>query len=425
MSTPSARHPLVEAGTAFLASPRFSHVLTLAIVGVGYLSFAGRSVLGWPGLIGAVAVLVVLAALSIVASRHQLEWQGLLPISLLVFLGWSTLSVVWSDYQWASLGSIVYQLAFASLGVYVALTRDLIQIVRSFGDVLRLVLAASLVLEVLSGILLDVPVAFLGIRGDLGVGGPIQGLEGTRNQLGLVASLALVTFVVELLTRSIPRSWAVASIVLAAMTVVFTRSPVTLGVIAIVTAAATALVALRRLEPTPRRASQFVLLGSVVVAGVVLFAARTRVIALLNAGSEFEYRYTLWRSVLAFQPANYLEGFGWLGYWRRSLPPYFAIDPAEPHASALNAFLDVFLQLGLVGLCAFIALVALALVRSWLLASNKRSVVHLWPALVLVTLLVTSAAESSILVEFAWLTLVVCTVKASQHLSWRAGLGDR
>jgi hypothetical protein len=49
----------------------------------------------------------------------------------------------------------------------------------------------------------------------------------------------------------------------------------------------------------------------------------------------------------------------------------------------------------------------------------RRSVVFAWPALVLLALAVTASAESSVLLEFGWLTLVVCTVKASRELSWR------
>ena len=64
----------------------------------------------------------------------------------------------------------------------------------------------------------------------------------------------------------------------------------------------------------------------------------------------------------------------------------------------------------------------LAFVRSWLLASNKRSLVYVWPPLILVRLLVTSAAESTILFEFGWLLLVICSVKAAQGLSWRSAL---
>ena len=60
--------------------------------------------------------------------------------------------------------------------------------------------------------------------------------------------------------------------------------------------------------------------------------------------------------------------------------------------------------------------------RSWLLAATKRSFVFVWPALMLVALIIVSAAESSILVEFGWFTLVICALKASQNLSWRERL---
>ncbi|MFC5858922.1 hypothetical protein [Agromyces flavus] len=58
--------------------------------------------------------------------------------------------------------------------------RDTIQIVRAFGDVFRVLLAVSLALEVLSGVLLDLPIAFLGIQGDIASLGPIQGIFGSR-----------------------------------------------------------------------------------------------------------------------------------------------------------------------------------------------------------------------------------------------------
>jgi hypothetical protein len=49
-------------------------------------------------------------------------------------------------------------------------------------------------------------------------------------------------------------------------------------------------------------------------------------------------------------------------------------------------------------------------------------VIYAWPALVLIALLLVSLAESSILVEFGWLTFVVCCVTASRELSWRSAL---
>ena len=48
--------------------------------------------------------------------------------------------------------------------------------------------------------------------------------------------------------------------------------------------------------------------------------------------------------------------------------------------SALNAYLDVWIQVGLIGLFAFVFMVALAFAGSWLLASRQRSFVYAWPA---------------------------------------------
>ncbi|WP_234407323.1 hypothetical protein [Microterricola viridarii] len=82
----------------------------------------------------------------------------------------------------------------------------------------------------------------------------------------------------------------------------------------------------------------------------------------------------------------------------------------------------MYFQLGLVGLISFIALVGFALVRSWLLASERRSTVYVWPALVVLALTVTSLAESTVLGEYGWMLLIVCAIKASQAMSWRDAL---
>lgn len=419
------RGELRDALSRTLGSPRFSQVLTVAIVCSAYFSFALRSLIGWPGLIAIVSTLVVIAAGSLAVKRAELEWRGILPISLLVFLGWSALSLLWSQYQWTTLAAVLYQLAFAFLAVYVALTRDLIQVVRAFGDVLRVLLFGSLVIEVVAGVLLDTSVGLLGIEGDLAFGGPIQGLVGTRNQLGLIALVGLVTFLIEWNTRSVHRPIAIGSVAVAAVCVLFARSPVAFGAFILLSLAAVVLVGLRRTPPEGRRVAQFVLLGATVIALAIGFLLRTRIVAALNAGSEFEFRYFLWRDVLSASAQHTIEGYGWIGYWRGDIPPFVGLQTVlVPHQSALSAYLDVLLQLGIVGLFSLIALIGLALVRSWLLGANRRSVNFVWLALIMLLLTTVSAAESFALVEFGWFTLVVCLIKASQDLSWRSRLPE-
>ena len=64
----------------------------------------------------------------------------------------------------------------------------------------------------------------------------------------------------------------------------------------------------------------------------------------------------------------------------------------------------------------------LALVRSWLVASDRRSTVHVWPALTLVLLLATSMTESYLLAEGGLMLFVLCAVTAARGRSWRGRL---
>lgn len=422
---PRAQPPTVpEAITRLLDSPRFANSLTHVILAVAFSIPLLRSLMGWAGVLAVLVGLVALAGASLVARRARIEWHGLLPISILVFLGWSALSSFWSAYTLYTLAGVGYQLAFAFLAIYIALARDTIQIVRAAGDVLRLLLGVSLALEVFSGVLIDLPIPFLGIQGNLTRFGPIQGIFGSRNVLGLVALIALITFVVELRSRSLRRGPAFASIGLAALCLLFAGSPVVVLIALFVGVAAVALFALRRTPADGRWMLQLGLLGATIIAGIAGWIARVRIVEVLNAGSEFEVRFSLWSEVWRLTGLHPLEGWGWAGIWPSAVTPYGWLDfvTGRDQSSALNAFLDVYFQVGLVGVLAFVALVGLAFVRSWLLASNKRTFVHVWPALILVALLVGSAAESTVLVEFGWLLLIVCATKASQGQSWRSAL---
>lgn len=383
-----------------------------------------RSLIGWPGYVAILVGLVVLAGAILVARRELIEWRGLLPLTVLGFIAWCGASVFWSGAQWMSLAGWLFQAAIAVLGIAIALCRDLIQIVRAAGGVFRVLLAVSIGLEILSGILLDTPFTFLGIAGTMAQGGPIQGIFGTRNLLGFVAVLALVTHVIELRTRSVQRGMGVFSIALAATCLLFAGSPVTLVVALVILGATAALFAVRRTPAERRPVLQYALLGLVTVTMIATYAGRSRVIDVLNAGGEFQVRYRLWLSTWRAIDANPIEGWGWFGIWRGSVPPFAGINwsVGREHASALNAYLDVILQVGTVGFVLFAALCAFAVIRSWLLASNRRTVTYAWPALVVVTILTTGAAESFPLVEGGWLLLVICAVKASESHSWRARL---
>lgn len=406
---------------AFLSSARFLTVLASASIGVAAFAFALRQLTGWAGLITMIGALSLIWGFVLYAKRGEIEWTGLLPISLLAFVGWAMLSLFWSNYQWASLGSLAYWGGFTLIAIATSLLRDSIQLVRAFGDVLRFGIALSLALEIFAGVLIDSRIKLLQIAGNIASLGPIQGVFGTRNQLGVVSIIALVTFMIELRTKSIRKGVATGSLTGAALSLALSQSPVAIGTALVVGVAAAVLYGLRKVQPSNRRFWNIAIFGTAVLIVVAGWVFRSPLIQLLDATKELDYRLNLWRRIRSLLSAHPIEGWGWIGSWRLEIVPYLGFRnlPGGAPSSAASGYLDVLLQLGIVGFALFLLLIGLAFLRSWLLAVQRRSVVFTWPALILLALIIASLAESSVLGEFCWLTLIVCTVKASREMSWR------
>ncbi|QNE44811.1 exopolysaccharide production protein [Frigoribacterium sp. NBH87] len=425
----SARDPLrryLSAWIGFSAGGHFSQALAVAIVLFGFSAHVVRTLTGWPGTIAVLASLVVLAALSLAGQRHHIEWHGLLPVSLIALFGYFAVTVFWSQYTWATVGGIAYAAAFAALGLYLALGRDLVQVIRAAGDALRILLVASLALEVLSGLLIDQPIRFLGIEGNLAEGGPIQGLAGTRNFLGFLAALGLVTFATEYLMRSVSLSLGLASGSVAALALVFSRSPVTVVAVVALLASGLALRTLRRAPAARRPLLQTTLAASVVAGTALAWAAHERVLALLGARSDVDVRLALWGRLRDLTDLNPIEGSGFVGLWPTSVFPFSTLlsPTGRPHSTGLGVFWDAWFQVGLVGLLLLLAAGGLALVRSWITASAHPIIAYAWPALVLVLITVTGVAESYVLFEGTLMLFVATATISARKRSWRSKLGS-
>lgn len=407
---------------AFVGHARFVQAWATCAVAAIALSHLVRQLSGWAGYVALLGALLALGAAIVWARRDRIEWNVALPISVGVLLGLSALSVVWSHYQWVTVGGVALQAGTAALGLIIAATRDLIQIVRVVGDVLRAALVLSIALEVLSGLLIDMPIVFLGIRGDLADGGPIQGVFGDQAALSLAATIAAASFAVELRTRSVSRLTGVLSLVLAGASLLFASS-----IVAVITAGAALAVggllsALRRVAPETRSIASGALLLLAVVLALSAYLSRAAVVLLINDHRELAVRLPVWREVVQYAELQSVLGWGWSGLWRTDIPPFLAIDQSFllEQSTARNAFFDIWLQLGLVGVMALVVLLGLAFGRGWLLALRQRTIVARWPAVVLAALIGFSTVDSGVLVGFGWLLLVVCAAKTSGAVSWRS-----
>ena len=404
-----------------LRSAAFARAYTLTALGTVFAAFALQRVAGQVTYATIIAGLVIVGGGMLVARRREISLVRLVPTTLVAYLGWALMSVAFSTDQRQTLLGWIAIAALAFLAIVIAHVRDTLQTVRALGDVLRWLLGISLGVEILSGVLLDMPLTFLGVQGNLAEFGPVQGIFGTRNVLGFVVMIALITFMIEWRTTSIRPGLAVFSVVLAGVLGVLSDSP-TVFVLGLILAVATgALVLVRRTSAAGRTPLQWTLGGGVVATLAIGYAFRFQIIAFLGAGSDFFTRTDLWREILVYVRLRPVQGWGWFGPWAQTDLPFDVINLrlGDRHASALNAYFDALVQLGSAGLLLFASFAGIALVRAWLVASERRSVVYSWTPLVLVTLLAISAFESFALYGFGWMLLVLCAVRAGQSSSWR------
>lgn len=425
MSEPAAGATAGRWLRELLTSASLARAYTLTVLAAVFSSFAIERI---AGRVTYATIIVALCALSVailVARRREVSFVRLVPTTLVIFLAWALLSVFWSRDAPTSFWSWVSTAGLALLAITIGQVRDTLQTARALGDVMRWILSISLGLEILSGVLLDMPLRFLGIQGHLAEFGPIQGIFGTRNLLGFAAVIALITFLIEYRTQSVRPGLSVFSVALAGLLAALSDSPTVLVLAGAVAAAAGALWVVRHARPERRSAWQWGL-GTALVAGIaVAYVARHPIIAWLGAGSDFSMRANLWATLLTYVRFRPVQGFGWYGSWAPREFPFLSINIAlgERHATALNAYFDLLLQVGWVGLILFLAFAGISFVRSWLTASERRSVVYAWTPLLLVSLLVDSMFESFTLAGFGWVLLVICAVRAGHSRSWRERIG--
>ena len=421
----SGAHGVAGALERLAASADFARAFTLTVFATLVGTHLIVAVAGIVTLRTIIAGLCVVAIGILVARREEISFLRLVPTTLLMFTTWAFASVFWSTDAFSSFWRWTAMAAVALLAVTIGHVRDTLQTVRALGDVLRAALSVSLVLEVLSGIIFDTPLRFLGIQGNIASFGPIQGIFGTRNMLGFFAVVALITFAVEMRTHSVRPGVAVFSLSLGAALGVLSASPTVL-VLAVVVGAATAVLTLVRAVPAARRTRvQWIVAGVVAVASVALYLQRARIVDLLGARDDLAMRSNLWAVARYFSARRPVQGWGWFGSWDVSEQPFASINQllSQRHTTALNAYVDVQLQLGWVGVLLVCAFGGLALVRSWVDASQRRSVVYAWTPLMVITLAVTSVFESVALFGLGWLLLVLCAVRAGQSRGWRERLG--
>ena len=418
-------------------------------IGVGAFStllvftlFAGdfwRNTLSWWGWGAIAAALVVGSIVLMVRIRPPLLWRRL-PVTLALFMLLATLSIAWSDYPGASALGVFLQWSTTVVSLFLALCLEWPQLLRALSHAFRWILALSLLFEFVVAAFVrhpvlpfwtdygsgKVPQAFYWSRGLLFHGGQIQGIQGNSNLLAMVALLALVVFGIQFADGVVRRGPGIAWLVVAGATLVLTRSAT------VIIAGAFTLVVLlfalwmRRVRPDRRRPVYLTMIAAVVLGTATIWAFSGQLIKLFGKSEDLTGRLDIWHAVTTLASQRPVFGWGWVSYWAPWVEPFktLAVRKGVRYLQAHNAWLDVWLQLGVIGLVIFILLVATTLKRSWFDAVDRPRVavvddlpytaLSLLPLLLIAALVAQSAAESRMLVEAGWMLLVVVSVKTKR-----------
>jgi O-antigen ligase len=185
--------------------------------------------------------------------------------------------------------------------------------------------------------------------------------------------------------------------------------------------------------PAERRIPLYIAGAGIAAAGIALaLIFRTTLLGLLGKSPDLTNRLDIWDTVLGLANQRPAVGWGWVGYWPPWVEPFdgLIVIKGVPYYQAHNAWVDIFLQLGIVGLVVFGGLVLSTLGRSWARAVDlpraRGKAIGLLPILVMVMLLVHSLAESRLLIEIGFALLVVFAIRTrsnrgqNQHLPGRA-----
>jgi O-antigen ligase len=418
-----------------------SYQRALAVLCFGVLAAGDfwRYLLSWWGW-GALAVLIV--ALSIVELVRQRVDPRRLPIWLLMFLGFAALSITWSAYPGASALGVALTLATTAVAAFLATCLSWEEVLETFSDTMRWILGLSLLFEFIVAAFVrrpllpfwvdyseleKIPRAFYWSRNLLFEGGRIQGIVGNANILGMLALLALIVFTLRLAARKGSPVWGWLWVAVAIATLALTRSSTVIvaGVAVVLVAAFLAIV--RRTSGGARLTVFASGIALAIVVAVVAFIARGPLLGLLGKSSDLTNRLDIWQTVGELALQRPVAGWGWVSYWVPWVEPFddLVVIRGVTYLQAHNAWLDVFLQLGAIGVGLFALLVLGALVRSWGMAAELQRIRYApaelrWPEaaaplLLLVALLVQSLAESRLIIEIGFALLVVIAVKTG----WR------
>ncbi|BDV30052.1 O-antigen ligase family protein [Microbacterium terricola] len=371
--------------------------------------------------------------------RPPVNWRRL-PWFLAGYVAWATLSLTWSVWIGATAITLLLLWITTTQALFIGSVLTWREIVRTLASALKWVMGLSLIFELWVAVFVQVPVLpgfvpreepvdpiLYWSRANLFDGGRLQGIMGNANLLAPVALLAVIVFAIRLVggapRRVLLGGWIALSGYL------FIRAGSATGYIAAIGVAIVlgTVLLMRRAKAPGERTKYYIGYAVVGIGGTIaLWLLRDRLFTALGRAADLTGREEIWAAVRERIAERPVIGWGYSTPWVTSEPAFdgWVNDHGQSVMQAHNMWLDVLMQLGIIGLV-LIVLTYLAFVwRSWFFAVDRPrwdlrsdrpySPISLLPSLFGALVLVQGVSESAPLLLWGWLLLALFAFKIKQ-----------
>jgi O-antigen ligase len=331
-------------------------------------------------------------------------------------------SSFWSFYPSQTVTSFILEISLVIVALFFVALFTWRQILNIFANTIRAIIFGTLSVELISALFKLVPASgedssilnFLQSLGKLADGRTIDELLLRNNFMAAWALFGVITFLIEFFISNRHRVLTFVSLGLSILTITLSRSAgIIFASVAVILAAIVLLVAEGKDRDTRHRYYRiaWVAAGS---AGFLVLIFRRAVFEFLGKSPDMTHRSGIWRNVFSLISERPLEGWGFSGVWVPGVQPFsgLVVINGIEYFQAHNAYLDIWLQIGLVGLVLFLILFTRTFVKTWRLGVHHSNALYLWPILLLVAQFIRAITESRLLIQSAMLMLIIFAVKS-------------
>ncbi|MCD2499751.1 O-antigen ligase family protein [Microbacterium nymphoidis] len=399
------------------------------------------------GTTGAALVFIALAMVTALLWIPRLLRPGLapafpwrrLPWIALAYLAWGAASTLWTSWLPSTLLTFGGMIVITMHGLFLASSLSWRELVQAFSRGLEAAVGLSLVFELFVSLVVRAPLPSASwgpvlvdpedpklywSQNLLLEGGRIQGIVGNANLLAMICLMAMLVFAVRFADDARVRVRMAGWFVIAAYLFIRCDSATAwvcaFGAVLVLVA----VLAMRRVHVPAGRGSLYALflsIGGALVVVCLLF--RDELFQALGRSSDLTGRRDIWREVLARASQHPLDGWGFASPWVPWDPGFrsWILERTIPVMQAHNMWVDVFFQLGLIGVF-FIGITYAAFTwRAWFFAIDRPRwdaradrpyrALSVLPALIVAVLLVQGLTESNPIMLWGWLCVITFAFK--------------